>query len=102
LSCLPVGRVDPAPMPVGLDLFRGELVTVASSMRAWRVPEVEAHWARCRSALDDVLVQIPRAQAVAVGTGELEELLGAVGEVIEPLDVWADAERHWLTLRIRM
>jgi hypothetical protein len=100
LACLPVGRVHPAPMPVGLELLRVELVTVASSMPTWRLPEVEEHWARCRSAIDDVLVQISHAQAVAVRRGELEELLDAVGEVVEPLDVWVDAERHWLSLRL--
>jgi hypothetical protein len=38
---------------------------------------------------------------VSATTGELEEMLEAVGEVVEPLDAWHDAERHWLTLRTR-
>lgn len=101
LSCLPVGRVEPAPIAVGLDLLHDELDAVAPDLGAWRVPPVEGHWTACRAALDEAVEAIPEAHEVAATTGELEELLDAVGDVVAPLDAWHDAERHWLRLRIR-
>lgn len=101
LSCLPVGRVDPVPVPVGLDLIRDELDAVAAELDSWRRPEVEAEWQQCRAALDEARSAIAPAHEVAASSGELEELLEAVGEVVEPLEAWQAAERAWLALRVR-
>ena len=102
LSCLPVGRVEPAPVAVGLDLLADEITAVAGDLSAWSVPEVERQWQRCRDAIAEALAAIPKAKEVAASTGELEELLGAVSDVLEPLgDAFGEAERHWLSLRRR-
>lgn len=101
LGCLPVGRIDPAPVPVGLDLLRDELAAVAVELHAWRTPVMEDAWQACRVAVDEALAGIPDARAVAVSTGELEEMLDAVGGVVELLDAWHDAERAWLRQRRR-
>lgn len=101
LGCLPVGRVDPAPVPVGLDLLHDELTAVSGDVEAWREADVEEHWRRCAAALGQALAAVPRARDVAASTGELEDLLDAVGAVTEPLDAWHDAERAWLRLRTR-
>lgn len=102
LSCLPVGRVDPAPVPVGLDVLHDELLAVQRQLPQWRVEVVEQHWRSCSAAVQEALAAIPDAKDVAATTTELEELLGAVADVVEPLgDAWQAAERHWLTLRER-
>jgi hypothetical protein len=102
LSCLPVGRVDPAPVPVGLDVLHDELLVVREQLPRWRVPAVEAQWQACETAVGEALAAIPAAKTTAETTTELEELLEAVSEVVEPLgDAFAAAERHWLTLRER-
>lgn len=101
LRCLPVGRVDPVPVPVGLELLRDELAAVTAELDDWRVPEVVGQWEQCRRAMDEAVAGIEHAAAVSTSSGELEELLDAVGEVVEPLDAWHDAERHWLGLRTR-
>ena len=101
LSCLPVGRVDPVPVPVGLDLVVDELRSVDADLERWRVDAVEGHWQQCRRSIAEALGAVPDARRVAETSGELEELLGAVGDVVEPLDAWGDAERHWLSLRRR-
>jgi hypothetical protein len=101
LGCLPVGRVDPAPVPVGLDLLRDELVAVSAELDVWKREEVAEAWQRCADAIDEALGAIPEAHEVARSSTELEELLEAVGGVVEPLTVWADAERAWLRLRTR-
>lgn len=101
LGCLPIGRVDPAPVPVGLDLLAEELDAVAGDLDAWRVPAVEQAWQDCRKAVDEARGAIPEARQVAASTGELEDMLDAVSGVVEPLDAWHDAERAWLAQRRR-
>ena len=102
LSCLPVGRVEPAPIAVGLDVLADELSEVAASLAAWRIDEVETHWVACRSSIDEAGAAIPAAKQVAATTSELEELLTAVSDVVEPLgDAFSAAERQWRSLRRR-
>jgi hypothetical protein len=101
LSCLPVGRVDPAPVPVGLKTLETELRAVSAEIDAWRVDEVEQQWCACRASIDEAFSGLGKAHHVAETSGELEELLDAVGGVVEPLDAWAEAERAWLRLRER-
>ena len=102
LSCLPVGRVDPAPVPVGLDVLHDELIEVRDALNGWRSDEVDEHWVACRKAIDESLAAIPTAKRVAETSSELEELLGAVSDVVEPVgDAFSAAERHWLSLRRR-
>lgn len=101
LGCLPVGRVDPAPVPVGLDLLRDELAAVMARLHAWRVPAVEEAWQACHSAVDEAAAAIPEARRVSASTAELEEMLDAVSGVVAPLDAWHDAWRGWLRLRER-
>lgn len=101
LGCLPVGRVDPAPIPVGLDLLRDELRAVDAAVGEWRVPQVEREWQACRAALAASLDHVEPTRATAAHTDELEVLLDAVTDVVEPLDVWQEAERHWRSLRTR-
>jgi hypothetical protein len=99
LACLPVGRVAPAPVAVGLDLLRDELSGVAAELDAWNVGEVAPAWKACRDAVIESLAAVPRAHEVSASTTELEDLLGAVSDVVEPLDAWGAAERAWRALR---
>jgi len=101
LGCLPVGRIDPAPIPVGLDLLRDELLAVREQLPRWRLPAVERQWLACAAALDEALACIEPTRRAAASTDELEVLLDAVTDVVEPLDVWQDAERTWWSLRTR-
>ena len=102
LSCLPVGRVDPAPVPVGLGVLDDELAEVAARLAEWRAPETEDAWRACRDAVVQARTAVPRARELAETSGELEELLGAVQEAVEPLaEAWGAAERRWRQLRVR-
>ncbi len=100
MSCLPVGRVDPAPVPVGLDLLRDTIDELDGELHRWRVPEVEQAWQDCVAALAEARGNIPTALAVAEESTELEELLGAVEDVDEPLGhAFGQAERAFARLR---
>lgn len=100
LSCLPVGRVDPAPIPVGLDLLDDTLLDLQAELDAWRVPSVEAQWQGCIEAIAESRANIRTAHEVARASTELEELLGSIENVDEPLGyAFQQAELRWRALR---
>jgi hypothetical protein len=95
LGTLPTGRVEPAPIAIGTDAVRRSIVDARTWMPAWRLEELEADWHECGAALDEAERALAEVDQVAGSTNELEELLTAVQDVIEPLDAFADAEREW-------
>jgi len=99
LSCLPTGRVARAPVPVGLELLRDELLEVRADLEDWRVPAVEERWQACARSVDLALERIPESLAQVRDTDEGDAVLGAVARVVGPLDAWATAERAWRKLR---
>lgn len=95
LSTLPKGRIEPAPIGVGLDAVRGAITDARDWMPRWQIPEVKADWDDCMAAMDEAEGQLDAVAEVAAETSELEELLESVSEVIAPLDAFADAEATW-------
>lgn len=95
LSTLPTGRIEPAPIGVGIDALRGALDDARSWMPRWEVDQVKDDWHDCVEAVDEAADNLDEVSEVAAETSELEELLEAVSEVVEPLDAFADAERTW-------
>lgn len=95
LSTLPTGRIEPAPIGVGLDAVRGAIADAREWMPRWHLDEVAADWQDCRSAMDEAESNLQGVEVVAAETSELEELLEAVTDVVAPLDAFADAERTW-------
>ncbi|MEX0869299.1 MAG: hypothetical protein WD011_06470 [Nitriliruptoraceae bacterium] len=95
LSTLPTGRVEPAPIGVGTDAVRRAVADARAWMPRWRIDELHDEWRACQQRLDEAESATIELDEVAATTGELEELLESVQAVIEPLDVFADAERAW-------
>lgn len=96
LSTLPVGRVEPAPVSVGVEALRRSLTDAHGWMSGWAdVDELREDHVDCLAAMDEAGTGLDRVVEVAGSTGELEVLQGAVEDVIAPLDAFADAERTW-------
>ena len=95
LGTLPTGRVEPSPIAVGTDAVRRAIVDARTWMPRWHLDDLLDDWRDCHRALDDAEKGCERVDEVAASTRELEELLEAVQDVIEPLDTFADAERAW-------
>ncbi len=95
LATLPVARVEPAPVAVGLDAVGHAIDDARSWMDGWKVAELAGTWEACSYGLDAAASAIPEVRRVAAETSELEELLTAVHAVVDPLDAFADAERVW-------
>lgn len=95
LGTLPTGRVEPAPVTVGIDALRRSLKDVRGWMPRWQLEEIAAQWDDCAAAIEEADMALGRVQEVAAATFELEELLDSVTGVVGPLDAFADAERAW-------
>lgn len=95
LATLPKGRVEPAPVGIGLDAVAAAIDDARAWMDGWRIEELADRWEDCREAMDEAESAVPHARETAASTGELEDLLGAVEDVVAPLDAFADAERAW-------
>lgn len=95
LSTLPTGRIEPAPIGVGLDAVRGAITDARAWMPRWKVDLVIEDWQDCQAAMDEAWGSLDEVAQVAAETSELEELLEAVTDVVAPLDAFADAERTW-------
>lgn len=99
LSCMPTGRVGRAPVPVGLELLRDELLAVRDELDAWRIPEVEERWQSCARSVTIALERIGEGIERAEATDEGGVLLNVVANIVGPLDTWATAEEAWHKLR---
>ncbi|CAN5249771.1 hypothetical protein BH23ACT9_BH23ACT9_37510 [soil metagenome] len=100
MSCLPVGRVDPAPVPVGLELLDDVLAELRTELGGWRVPPLEGEWQLCVEAIAESRENIATARRIATSSTELEQLLGAVEDVDEPLGyAFKQAELRFRSLR---
>jgi hypothetical protein len=107
LGTLPTGRVEPAPIGVGLSSMRQAITDARDWMPRWRVTgsvpgvdgeaveELDLAWGKANAALDEAETGCEHVAEVAASTRELEELLTAFQDVIDPLDSFSDAERAW-------
>jgi hypothetical protein len=95
LGTLPTGRVEPAPIAVGIDAMRRAVEDARAWMPRWHLVELDAEWEQCVRGLDEAEQALDEVAEVAASTRELEELLEAFQGVIDPLDAFADAERGW-------
>ena len=95
LGTMPVGRVEPTPVGLGVDAMAAALDDAEGWMEDWHVDALEEDWVDCREAMREARSNLDEVRAVAAETDELEELQEAVGEVVAPLDAFADAEQTW-------
>lgn len=95
LGTMPVGRVEPTPVGLGVDAMAAALDDAREWMDRWRIEPLEEDWRDCTEAMDEARDNLAAVREVAAETTELEELQEAVGEVVAPLDAFADAEQAW-------
>jgi hypothetical protein len=95
LATLPAGRVEPAPIGVGLDAMEDAISDAAGWMDGWRCDELEDVWVVCAEALHEAGDSVPEVREVAASPGELDDIIGALQGIVDPLDVFADAETVW-------
>lgn len=93
LAAVPTYRHPGAPLSVALDDFDAALAEVARRMPAWRSPVTDAWWRRCEDALAAAEAQATRLRAAPPGPEEFEALNARIGDVLAPLEDFAEAEQ---------
>lgn len=93
LLAIPTARHPGAPLLEALDAFDRGLAEVERLMPGWRSDGTEPLWVRCDAALIEARAAAAHVRASPPGPTEFEALNGRIGDVLAPLEVFADAER---------
>jgi hypothetical protein len=92
VAAVPTARVEGRPLADAVLGFEGELRAALSGMDAWRRNEHERLWRNCRDGIGDALRRAERARLGAPAL-DFEALVDLIGEMMAPLDPFAEAER---------
>jgi hypothetical protein len=96
---VPSTRFAGRPLVDSLFEFEQELAAAAEGMAAWRRPEVEGAWAVASEGLGAARRRAERLRLDAPDPGGFEGLIGLIGGLLAPLDVFADARAAFSSLR---
>lgn len=101
LSSVPTTRMAGRPLAETLAEFEAGLAAVADAMGSWRAPEVEDVWEGARVGLADARALAERLRLEAAMPVGFEQLVGTIGDLLAPLDVFIAAEERFRALRRR-
>jgi hypothetical protein len=90
VAAAPGGRRTGVPLAEALAGFEAHLGLAGAAMREWRIPAVEHQWRDCEGALAEAARRSEALRLGAVPEG-YERLYGVLGDIIEPLEVFAAA-----------
>jgi hypothetical protein len=93
VAAVPTARVEGRPLAEALSDFEHELRAARAGMADWRRVELDDVWRACRDGIDDALRRAERARLEAPSM-DFEGLVDLIGELMEPLDPFAEAERR--------
>lgn len=93
LAVIPTSRDPGIPLAQGLAAFEAGAREALARMPAWRRDAVEREWLACREALERALAEAERLRLEPAEL-DFEALNARVGDVLAPLEAFADAERR--------
>lgn len=89
-AAAPGGRAAGVPLAEALAGFEQGLREAYASMPSWRRPQVMEAWTACRLSLEEAGRRAERFRLADPPEG-YEQLYGELGDLMEPLDAFADA-----------
>jgi exonuclease VII small subunit len=93
VSAVPTARADGTPLAEALHAFEDALRQARDAMHQWRSVETESTWWACSAALDEAGRRAERLRLEAPSL-DYEGLVMTLGDLIAPLEVFADAARR--------
>jgi hypothetical protein len=93
VASVPTARVEGRPLAEAVLTFEAELRSAQGAMEEWRRSEHEDLWRACRDGIEEALRRAERARLEAPPL-DFEALVDLIGEMMAPLDPFADAERR--------
>ena len=98
---VPSTRFGGRPLADTLLEFEEALDEAAAGMPAWRRPEVEEAWTRADAGLRTARQRAELVRTEAPDLGGFEGLIGLIGDLLAPLEVFAAAAEAFAGLRVR-
>lgn len=92
LAAIPTARDPGVPLAQAIAAFEEGLREAETLMPPWRTPGTQASHDRCAQALVQARREAERLR-LEPGRLEFEALNARIGDVLHPLEVFADAER---------
>jgi hypothetical protein len=96
---MPTARLPGRPFGEALAAFEDLLRAAERSMAGWRAPELDAEWRSASAGLAEALSRARRLREEAPDLGGYEGLIGAVEQLIAPLEGFGAAARQFRQLR---
>jgi hypothetical protein len=94
VSAVPTARGQGTPLAVALHTFETAIRQARAGMDAWRTAETEEIWQASSSALREAAERAERLRLEAPSL-DYEGLVMTLGDLMAPLDVFADAARRF-------
>ncbi|HXF35893.1 MAG TPA: hypothetical protein VNO17_01760 [Actinomycetota bacterium] len=98
-ATIPTTRLPGRPLADALLVFEEELRAALDAMPGWRHPALEEAWAGCHDALEEALTSAERLRLEGGHPPGFEELVGAVSDLLAPLDAFQGAAERFRRLR---
>ena len=100
-DAVPTTRLPGRPLAEALLEFEDALAAADAAMPAWRTEALEHAWGACESALAEARASARRVRLDADPPAGFEALIGTIGDLLAPLDAFADAADRFRELRRR-
>jgi hypothetical protein len=100
-ASVPGTRLPGRPLAETLLEFEEGLRVVRAGMEAWRTPELEDAWTRASEGLDESIELAERVRVAALPPEGFEGLIGLLGHLMAPLDLFDDAAERFRELKRR-
>lgn len=97
---VPGTRLPGRPLAETLAEFEEELRDAQAGMDAWRAPEIEPEWERTMEALGDCLAAAEELRLRRDPPEGFEALVGAIGDLLAPLEAFEQAADRFRSLRV--
>jgi len=91
IAAIPTSRDPGIPLHEAIDAFTRALEIARGSVAAWRDERLAHEWTKCSQALDEAR-RLSEGLRLAAGGLTFEQLNARVGDVLYPLETFADVE----------
>ena len=98
-ASVPGTRLPGRPLAETLLEFEEGLREVRRAMNEWRSPELEDVWLLASEGLDEALALAHRVRTQAVEPAGFGQLIGLIGDLLEPLGAFGAAAERFRELR---
>jgi hypothetical protein len=96
---VPTTRLPGRPFAEGLAEFEELLRAIEPAMADWRATDLEPQWSACLRGLHEAQALAEQMRLGATVPAGFEALIGAIGDLLAPLDAFAAAAERFRELR---